>query len=77
MKDWYTWYREFALKKIEILKMEDNIRVNVSILNDLLNLAGELVLGRNQLLRSMEGYKKSIPGIESILQNIDNITTEL
>ncbi len=57
--------------------VEDSIRVHINLLNDLMNLASELVLGRNQLLRTMEGHTKAIPGIESILQNIDHITTEL
>lgn len=56
---------------------EDTIRVNVSLLNSLLNLAGEMVLGRNQLLRAMEKHRKTIPGMESILQNMDRITTEM
>lgn len=56
---------------------EDSIRVHVSLLNDLLNLASEMVLGRNQLLRTMEGHRKSILGIDPVLQNIDHITTEL
>ncbi|MEN6348765.1 MAG: chemotaxis protein CheW, partial [Syntrophomonas sp.] len=57
--------------------VEDSIRVHVSLLNDLLNLASEMVLGRNQLLRTMEGHRKSISGIDPVLQNIDHITTEL
>lgn len=56
---------------------EDNIRVNVSLLNILLNLASEMVLGRNQLIRAMEKHRKNIVGMDSILQNIDHITTEL
>lgn len=56
---------------------EDSIRVHVSLLNSLLNLAGEMVLGRNQLLRAMEKHRKAIPGLESILQNMDQITTEM
>jgi len=56
---------------------EDSIRVHVSLLNDLLNLASEMVLGRNQLLRIMEGHRKNILGIDPVLQNIDHITTEL
>ncbi|MGE5405477.1 MAG: chemotaxis protein CheW [Candidatus Saccharibacteria bacterium] len=57
--------------------VDETIRVNVSLLNNLLDLAGEMVLGRNQLLRIMEGHRKSITGLESVLQNIDHITTEL
>lgn len=56
---------------------EDSIRVNVMLLNDLLNLASEMVLAKNQLLRSIESHRKSIPGIEPIFQNINHITTNL
>lgn len=65
-----------ALKNSTVA-VEDTIRVHVSLLNSLLNLAGEMVLGRNQLLRAMEKHRKAIPGMESILQNMDRITTEL
>lgn len=56
---------------------EDNVRVHVTLLNNLLNLASEMVLSRNQLLRTIENYRKSVPGLEPILQNIDRVTTEL
>ena len=55
--------------------VEDNIRVHVSILNDLINMASEMVLGRNQLLQTLENYRKTIPGITPILQNIDRLTS--
>ncbi|KNY29560.1 chemotaxis protein CheW [Pseudobacteroides cellulosolvens] len=64
-----------ALKQVKQLKVEDNIRVNVTVLNDLLNMASEMVLGRNQLLRTLEEYRKSIPGLSAILQNIDRLTS--
>lgn len=63
--------------KGQVVVPEDSIRVNVMLLNDLLNLASEMVLARNQLLRTMESHRKSIPGIEPIFQNIDHITTNL
>ena len=69
--------RETVAKKNQQLAVEDSIRVHVSLLNDLLNLASEMVLGRNQLLRAMEKHRKNISGIDSVLQNIDHITTEL
>lgn len=56
---------------------EDTIRVHISLLNDLLDLASEMVLGRNQLLRTLEARRKEITGLNAVLQNIDNITTEL
>lgn len=66
-----------AAKKNTVPGVEDNIRVHISLLNNLLNLASEMVLGRNQLLRAVDPYRKTIPGIEPILQNIDHITTDL
>lgn len=56
---------------------EDNVRVNVTLLNGLLNLSGEMVLARNQLFRTMDNHRKEIPGIDTIFQNINHITTNL
>ncbi|MCY6369920.1 chemotaxis protein CheA [Clostridium ganghwense] len=56
---------------------EETIRVKLGLLNELLNLTGELVLGRNQLIRTMESHKKDIQGIDNILQNIDYVTSKL
>ena len=64
-------------KSTATLALEDSIRVPIGLLNDLMNLASELVLGRNQLIRGLEDYRKKIEGIEPVLQNIDNITTQL
>ncbi|MBF8982103.1 chemotaxis protein CheW [Lutibacter sp. B2] len=64
-------------KKHNTSNGEDSIKVQVSLLNELLNLASEMVLARNQLLRSIDSFRKSVPGINPILQNVDRITTEL
>ncbi|MFZ5986438.1 MAG: hybrid sensor histidine kinase/response regulator [Bacillota bacterium] len=69
--------KDIQRKNSQSMVLEDTIRVNVSLLNALLNLASEMVLGRNQLLRVLEEHRKKIPGIDHILQNIDHITTEL
>jgi len=53
----------------------DSIRVKVQLLNQLVNLAGELVLGRNQLMQQLRGMEES--GVKSVLDNIDIITSEL
>lgn len=68
---------EEGFKKLPGKSSEDTIRVHISLLNDLLNLASEMVLGRNQLLRILESHRKQIPGLNPVLQNIDGITTEL
>jgi two-component system chemotaxis sensor kinase CheA len=42
-----------------------------------MNMAGELVLGRNQLLRALEDRADDVPGLVAILQHVDRVTTEL
>jgi len=64
-------------KKRQGVMAEDSVRVHITLLNDLLNLASEMVLGRNQLLRILEDHRKEIPGLNAMLQNIDGVTTEL
>lgn len=56
---------------------EDSVRVNVTLLNSLLNLSSEMVLARNQLFRRMENHRKEVPGIDVIFQNINHITSNL
>jgi two-component system chemotaxis sensor kinase CheA len=52
-----------------------NIRVNVEILDNLMNLAGELVLTRNQLNQNVEIRDHN--AITLAAQRLDTITTEL
>jgi len=56
---------------------QETLRVKVDLLTSLMNLAGELVLSRNQLLRALEGHHKEIHGLGSILQNVNQVTTEM
>ncbi|WP_163339226.1 chemotaxis protein CheW [Desulfopila sp. IMCC35008] len=57
------------------VKGETSIRVNVSLLDSLMTLAGELVLSRNQLLQTIgsDDFKNA----ETVGQRIDLITSEL
>jgi two-component system, chemotaxis family, sensor kinase CheA len=64
-------------KQKSAVPAEDSIRVNVTLLNNLLYMSSEMVLARNQLLRTMEKHRKGIPGIDEIFQNINHITTNL
>lgn len=59
------------------IQVEETLRVKVSKLNKLVNLAGELVLGRNQLLSIAQDIRKDAPGLHGILQSINLVTTEL
>jgi two-component system, chemotaxis family, sensor kinase CheA len=55
----------------------ETVRVKVDLLNRLMDLAGEMVLSRNQLLRVFEKDLADIDGLASIMQNVDLITTDL
>ena len=56
-------------------KRADTIRVSLALLDKLMNLAGELVLGRNQMRQLLEASKQ--PGVKEVLQSLDLVTTEL
>jgi len=56
---------------------EATIRVGVRVLDRLMNLAGELVLSRNQLLRAIDHYAKDEAGLSPIAAELDQVTTEL
>jgi len=56
---------------------EENLRVKVSLLNRMMNMAGELVLSRNQLMQILASYSNEIQGLNTALQNLNLVTTEL
>lgn len=62
---------------LKSIKTEENIRVSVSKLNKLVDLAGELVLVRNRLLQAGENEGREISGIQGILQNLNLVTSGL
>ncbi len=64
--------KEMAKKGAE---METSLRVNVSLLDSLMNLAGELVLSRNQLLQAIGSH--DMRTIQLGGQRLDLITSEL
>ncbi len=69
-----------AVKKtddLKSIKTEENIRVSVSKLNKLVDLAGELVLVRNRLLQTGENEGRNISGFQGILQNLNMVTSGL
>ena len=56
-------------------KSQSSLRVNVGLLDTLMTLAGELVLGRNQLLQGINSANTKATELSS--QRIDMITSEL
>ena len=63
--------------KAKQVKSDESIRVSVGKLNKLVDLAGELVLVRNQLLQTGEREGKKLPGLMPMLQGLNIVTTEL
>lgn len=61
------------------VKAEETVRINVSLLDALMNLAGEMVLGRNQLVRIAESASSQggISGLHTVVQEISSITSEV
>lgn len=55
----------------------DSVRVGVELLDDLLNMVGEMVLRRNQLLRIAQNAGKDVPYLDIVSQGINNLTTSL
>jgi len=55
--------------------LPSTIRVSIDLLDSLMNLAGELVLGRNQLLKSVA--IKDQKNIETVSKRVDAITSDL
>ena len=54
---------------------EANIRVSVGVLDNLMNLAGELVLSRNQLMQAITTSERT--GLEAIASRLDQVTSEV
>lgn len=60
-------------------KTEETIRINVGLLDALMNLAGEMVLGRNRLLRLAGKFESDSDSSEmqSVVQEISSVTSSL
>ncbi|MGA1867429.1 MAG: chemotaxis protein CheW [bacterium] len=56
---------------------DETLRVKVSLLNDLMNMVGEMVLGRNQLMRMTTDIVHDIHGLAAVLQHFNIITSAL
>jgi len=61
----------------QAVHVEEKFRIGISFLNDLVNLAGEMVLGRNQLSQIVQPLVKDTPGLSPVIQHISRITTEM
>ncbi len=55
----------------------ETVRVNVGLLDTLINLAGELVLGRNQLRQILDATVDTNPRLRTVIQNVNLVTSEM
>jgi two-component system, chemotaxis family, sensor kinase CheA len=64
-----------AASSVKATPKETNLRVNIALLDSLMNLAGELVLGRNQLVQAVAS--NDFNTTQTTAQRLDLITSEL
>ena len=66
-------------EKSEKTEKEDNfsVRLDISVINGLLDLANEMILTRNQLFSAMSGNEKALPGISPVLHDLSRLTSEI
>ncbi|MBF0097304.1 MAG: response regulator [Magnetococcales bacterium] len=57
--------------------VEETLRVSVALLDELINMAGELVLTRNQLIRATSSFVAQSPHLASLVQSIDSVTSRI
>ncbi|MBF0101822.1 MAG: chemotaxis protein CheA [Desulfobacterales bacterium] len=55
----------------------ESIRVSVELIDRLMNLAGELVLGRNQLRKELESVVSKNPKLGTLMQDVGSVTSEI
>jgi len=53
------------------------IRLDITVINSLMDLANEMILTRNQLFSSISGYEKNIAGLPPILHDLNRLTSEI
>lgn len=63
------------MAKAKAVRSDSSLRVHVSLLDNLMTLAGELVLSRNQLLQAITSDNRH--SLEQVGQRVDMITSEL
>ena len=55
----------------------ETVRVSVDLIDRMMNLAGELVLGRNQLRRLLEDQIEHKNGLGAVMQSVDLVTSDM
>ncbi|MEO5367245.1 MAG: chemotaxis protein CheW, partial [Magnetococcus sp. WYHC-3] len=69
--------RNKPVPKATTPSVEETLRVSVTLLDELINNAGELVLARNQLTRASAEVATQFPHFMPLVQNLDSITSRI
>jgi len=67
--------KDGAPQKKAAARSSESIRVNVDLLNHLMDLSGEMVLGRNQVLQGLR--KDADPGMQTAIANLSQVVSEM
>ena len=69
--------KERGAASVPAKTVDSSIRLDVSVVNNLMDLSNEMILTRNQLLSVVSGYRRSAPGLTQILHDVNRLTSEL
>jgi len=76
-EDSYSIKQELIKNKSISKENNQLIRLDISDINKIMDLANELILTRNQLFSVVAEYKKSIPGFAPLLHDVNHLTSEI
>ncbi|MCL2009567.1 MAG: chemotaxis protein CheA [Synergistaceae bacterium] len=68
---------EWVYKKAPARENNFSIRLDISVINGLLDLANEMILTRNQLFSAVSRHKRSIAGLAPVLHDMARLTSEI
>ena len=67
----------FVYAKASSQKNDFSIRLDIDVINHLLDLSGEMILSRNRLFSILANHEKSISGLNPILHDINRLTGDI
>jgi len=69
--------KEQPFTKTQTRKDNFSIRLDMSTINSLMDLANEMILTRNRLRSTLSGSEKAIPGLAPVLHDMNRLTSDI
>ena len=69
--------KEQVFAKPQVRKDNFSIRLDMSTINALMDLANEMILTRNRLRSTLAGSEKDIPGLSPVLHDMNRLTSDI